>query len=557
MVSVLDRVLSWGSPVVQDFPLQPRAPVRRPKIAHVEPQPYVRFIQSMIHRAWNSWDGEKYPGGLPHGDTWASVVEMFPDMPTLRARSANLFRTNLYARGLVRRLVLAEIHSGLQPEATPVEKVLGFPERGLTEWAEDVEVRFSLWAESDACLPDYSRQMKFGPQQQLVRMEALLAGDTLIVQRSDPDTQLPTFELVRGEHVCTPPNMFDVPEGHRIVEGVEIDSRRRHVAYHVRRPSTKAFGLWEYERVPARDDMGRVVSWLVYGTERRCGEVRGEPLLALCIQSLSEIDRFRDSAQRKAWINALLAVFIQREGFAMGTNPLTNAASANGVARSSHFGAPGLSPQEYNISEQFPGVALENLAPGEKPVAFSTDGTDVGFGPFENAMMSGIAWGNNVPPEVLRLGFSSNYSAAQGAINEFQLYNGERRADFDRQFLSKVYSAWLIGSVARGDIQARGLVTAAVDVRQFDVYEAWTRAEWSGAMKPTADPVKTAKAMDILINKLQVMSRHKACKLWGYGKWTEVVRTLDMEARTLERFGLKSSPAESEIEDASMVDTTE
>src|SRR5262245_39395481 len=44
-------------------------------------------------------DGEKFPGGFGFTDL------LIPDYWTLRARSTQLFKKNLYARGLVRRLV--------------------------------------------------------------------------------------------------------------------------------------------------------------------------------------------------------------------------------------------------------------------------------------------------------------------------------------------------------------------------------------------------------------------------------------------------------------------
>src|SRR5262245_32647493 len=63
-----------------------------------------------------TWDnGTKFPGGF--GPTEVPI----PDYWTLRQRSAALFETNLYARGIIGRLVGNEINVGLHLEATPVE----------------------------------------------------------------------------------------------------------------------------------------------------------------------------------------------------------------------------------------------------------------------------------------------------------------------------------------------------------------------------------------------------------------------------------------------------
>src|SRR5678815_4353827 len=54
------------------------------------------------------WDhGEKFPGGL------GPVEIVWTDYWSLRARSSELFERNLYARGLIRRMVTNEINTCL------------------------------------------------------------------------------------------------------------------------------------------------------------------------------------------------------------------------------------------------------------------------------------------------------------------------------------------------------------------------------------------------------------------------------------------------------------
>jgi hypothetical protein len=83
--------------------------------------------------------GTKFPGG------YGPTNFLIPDYWTLRARSAEVFETNLYARGIIRCLLTNELHTGLHLEATPEERVLGFPEDGLAEWSEKTENRFAIW----------------------------------------------------------------------------------------------------------------------------------------------------------------------------------------------------------------------------------------------------------------------------------------------------------------------------------------------------------------------------------------------------------------------------
>ena len=175
------------------------------------------------------FDGGKFAGGF--GPTQVQSVDYW----TLRARSAQLFNENLYARGLIRRLITNEINTGLTPEACPDEQVLGFAEDYLADWTESVENRFGLWAKNPQVC-DWLKESTFGEIQRTVRREALVEGDILVVLLQDPETKLPAIQLVSGSSVQTPygSTSAQVPAGHEIVHGVEKDALGRVFAYHIR-----------------------------------------------------------------------------------------------------------------------------------------------------------------------------------------------------------------------------------------------------------------------------------------------------------------------------------
>ena len=430
------------------------------------------------------FDGEKFPGGF--GPTQV----LTPDYWTLRARSAELFSTNLYARGLIRRLVTNEINTGLTPEAAPDEEVLGLKEGTLVEWSESTESRFGLWAQ-DPRVCDHKQKMTFGAIQRVARSEALVEGDVLVVMRQSQRTNLPTIELVRGSRVQTPFNV-KVKDGHKITHGVETDAQGRIVAHWVTQEGADA------KRVPARGEKsGRRISWLVYGTDKRLDDVRGEPLLALMLQSLKEIDRYRDSAQRKATVNSMLAMFIQKDADKMGTLPITGGAVKKGAAD----GTTTDGPARPHALGHIPGVVMEELQMGEKPVGFNSAGTDEKFSEFEAAVLHTVAWASEMPPEILTLAFSNNYSASQAAINEFKIYLNKIWANFGEEFCMPIYSEWLISEVYLGDCSAPGLLDAWNDTRQYATRGAWLRTDWYGQIKPSTDMGKQVKASGMLIDR--------------------------------------------------------
>jgi len=438
---------------------------------------------------WSVYDGGKFYGGF--GDTQIQAVDYW----TLRARSAQLFNENLYAKGLIRRLITNEINTGLTPEAAPDEQILGLKEDSLTDWSELVENRFGLWGKSPAVC-DWKKRATFGALQRTARMEALIEGDVLVVLRQNPRTRLPTVQLVKGGAVQTPlDNTAELRAGNTIKHGVEFDAQGRETAYWVRQTDGS------FKRLPAYGEKsGRRLAWLVFGTEKRLDEVRGQPLLSIVLQSLKEIDRYRDSVQRKAVINSILAMFIKKSADKPGTLPMAGAAVRRDKVDVSD-NTTGTTPRQFNLAKYIPGLVIDELQEGEEPVTKGGEGTDVNFGTFEEAIIQAVAWANEVPPEILRLAFSNNYSASQAAINEFKIYLNRVWSDWGEQFCSPIYVEWIVSEALLGKVSAPGLLEAWRDPAKHDILAAWVCVDWYGSIKPSTDMLKQAKGSKMLVDE--------------------------------------------------------
>lgn len=468
--------------------------------------------------AWH--DGEKFAGGF------GATNLLWTDYWTLRARSADLFQRNLYARGLIRRMVTNEINVGLHLEATPEESLLGLQRGALDQWSETVENRFSLWANNPK-LCDHLEQHTFGELQAIIRLESLVVGDVLVVQRQDPKTKLPRIQLINGANVQTPLSgaLGRLPNGNRIVHGVELDSNGRHVAYHVRQETKDGFGF-ESKRLPAwGEKSGRKLAWLVYGTDKRMDEVRGQPLLSLVMQSIKEIDRYRDAALRKAVINGLFAIVVTKTQEKPGSRPLTSA----GIALRTELATDNAGEsRRFNVADYDPGVVVDELQVGEEPKGFRSHGTDEKFGEFERAIVSAIAWGNGIPPEILLLSFSSNYSASQAAINEYKLYLNPVRTWFGRAVCTPLYHDWLLSEALDKRIDAPRLLESWRNARQYDIHGAWTSCDWAGNIKPAVDLSKLVRGYAEMIAE-GFMTRGRAARELTGTKYSKNVEQLLLE----------------------------
>ena len=458
-----------------------------PTVAVDEMRPMAYAGQTSQSGFENSiYDGGKFAGG--YGRTQILDVDYW----TLRARSNELFTSNHYARGLIRRLVTNEINTGINPEANPDALTLGLTDDEAQEWTEGVENRYGLWARTPK-LCDFYGVDTFAAITRKRRLMELVDGDVLVVLRTGAHTRLPTVQLVSGASVRTPfgDEAGKIKKENTVTHGVEQDKAKRVVAYWVRQEDGS------FERIPTHGARsGRRIAWLTYGTDRRLDDLRGQPLLAIVLQSLKEIDRYRDSTQRKAVINSILAMFIRKDQEKIGSLPISGAATRkDNVAITDPDGQK----RNYGITRHHPGMVLEELQVGEEPVAFGSQGTDQAFGVFEQAVLASIAWAQEIPPEILSLAFSNNYSASQAAINEFKIYLNLRWGVEGETFCGPIYVEWLTSEALLRKIEAPGFLESFRSATNYDVYAAWIRCDWYGSIKPSTDMLKQAKGSELLV----------------------------------------------------------
>lgn len=460
------------------------------------------------------FDGSKFSGGF--GPTRDYT---FVDYHTLRLRSYQLFTENLYAAGLIKRLLTNEINTGLTLEATPNNDVLNVGEDALGTWSENTETVFTIWGDNPS-LVDWRGLLTFGQMQRELRKTALLSGDALVVLRQSRTTKLPVIEIICGSKVMSPSagpfTREAVNRGNKIVHGVEVDKDGRHIAFYV----VSADG--KIRRVISKGPRsGRRVSWLVYGSEKRADDVRGMPLLACVLQALKEVDRYKDAEQRAAVVNSMLALVVEKKEDKPGTRPVTGGAVRRDTATVTQGDG---TPRDYNISKWLPGTAIDEMQVGEEVKSFDTRRPNVNFQVFEQAVISGVGWSLEIPPEILTLSFNNNYSASRAAINEFKIYLDWSRTNQAANFCKPVYSEWLVSMVLTGGIVAQGFLEAWRDIKQFVVFGAWIMSEWAGAIKPSVDREKEVKAYERMAKHGWVTNDRASKELTGTKFSTNVKR---------------------------------
>ena len=147
---------------------------------------------------------------------------------------------------------------------------------------------------------------------------------------------------------------------------------------------------------------------------------------------------------------------------------------------------------------------------------------------FESAIVSALAWANQIPPEIVQLAFSNNYSASQAAINEFKIYLNLVWGVWGDSFCSPIYLEHMVSDVIAGKTFAPGLIESLRDPFKYDVLAAWSSVEWYGNIKPSTDMLKQANASKILVREGWSTNAREARVLTGT-KWSKNMKRIARE----------------------------
>lgn len=493
---------------------------------------YVRDIANDL------FDGDKFPGA--YGSARNLLNDFGVDYWTLRRRSLQLYSENLYAQGIIKRIIRNEIHTGLTATPTPVADII-WPDKNeeerenlAVEFAAKIQGGFDIYA-GDYSVFDYKQQLSFGEFQSQVRLEALLCGDGIIVSRINQATGLPCWDWINGNFIRSP--MDHKPRvGNKIRHGVELDPQGRHVAYWIREWDD---GEYKETRIPCvGEKSGRQIAWMIYGGEKFLNNVRGIPVLACVLLMLKDLDIYRAAEVRAAVINAMLPLFIKRDAKAKATG----AGPIDRMARKQEEDKGITQPREIQAEKEVsltPGTIFDNLAPGEEPVSFNTDRPNINFGTFEGIILAAICWYLEVPPEIGILQFKSSYSASRQANNEFDIYLIYRNFKNAKDICQIILQEYIIQSCLLGDLILPGFLSVVFNPRQWKIKGAWLKAEWTGLHRPSVDINREAGALLKILDSLNITNDEISRRFAGTS-YKAVVYKLAQEKKIAARLGLTS-----------------
>ena len=293
--------------------------------------------------------------------------------------------------------------------------------------------------------------------------------------------RVPGAENVYGYALNTlDPEMLDVDynrklgDGRWIVMGVELNSSRRPVAYHLRvnAPGSNDFQVYNgktYRSVPADRILHRYVSDLVQQT-------RGVPWCASALLRLGMLTGYEEAAVVGARLAASSMGFIEKN------------ADGQGFTGDGEKNADG----DFLMDAE-PGV-FRNLPPGTKLSTWSPDHPHTGYGEFMKVALRGISSGPGVSYNGLANDLEGvNFSSLRaGVLEERELWMSLQRWTIDH-FAGPVYRDWLRQALTTQAIRVGGRPL------KFGLERKYQRVFWQGRRWAWVDPKKDEEAANLAL----------------------------------------------------------
>jgi len=474
--------------------------------------------------------------------------DIIPEKAALDARARDSIRNDAYVRGgavVHQDNIVGSIYA---LNAKPMAKILGpsFDETWAEEFQEEVENRFTLWAESPDNWVDAARVNTFTDMVRLAVGVHTASGEVLASVewlRGGGRPFQTAIQFIDTDRLSTPPDKTADP---RVVAGVEMDTFGAPIRYHVRvaHPSDwHKIDNYRWRAVPARKPWGRVQMIHLF-EQQRPEQTRGVAAMVSALKEMRITKQFRDIVLQNAVVNATFAASIESdlpsaEVFAAvgGTDDPGKALGAYtkeylGQIADYSGGAKNLQLDGVRIPHLYPGTKL-NLQPAGK-------GGPLGEN-FEQSLLRYIAAALGISYEQLSKDYSrTNYSSARAAMAEtWKRMNVVKRMVADR-FANHVYRLWLEEAINKGVISSMPAAAREAGWLYADQrLDALAQAEWIGASRGQIDELKETQAAVLRMKHGLTTLEYENARLGN--DWRNVLRQRKREIDMAEDLGVPLS----------------
>ena len=452
-----------------------------------KPKTVTKIIQSEASHGYYggvysiSFDGEKNLGEV------GPAINYHLDYTKLRVRSWQAYLESELAQIILDRVNVWVIGKGLKLQSQPSKQTLLSEGINFNSEAFNkvVEARFGTWANSKQS--SYSGNETLNDIQSEAFKNCNIAGDVLQVIRYQKG-KVTVQNIDANSIYCM--TLMKSSRGNKIVNGVEIDGKGKHVGYWYTETDTqKSSFISAYETTT-----GLRVAWLVYGNKYKIDSVRGLPAIAQSLESIKKTERYKEATVGAAEEVSKIALQIVHDSFSDGESPLTqNTMDALdvGVVKKIPSTTEG-DALANKITATTNKTAINNPV-GAKIETINQSNNTIAFKEFYGTMAEYICASMMIPPNVAFSLYNDSFSASRAATKDWEHTIEYKRSYFQSQSYDYIYRFWFHMEVLNNKIQAPGYFQAFQNGNHM-VVDAYLNCRFTGPMFPHIDPLKEVKA---------------------------------------------------------------
>lgn len=468
--------------------------------------------------------------------------DLIPAKGTIDARSRDMGRNDAYVQsgetihkdGIVGAMYMLN--------ARPAHKALGLDEVWATEFQEEVETLFTLYAESPMKWVDAARQLDFTSMIRLGVGISVFSGECLATAewKRERGREFSTaIQMIDPDRLATPPTLA---YNDNVRAGIRLDNDGAPISAFIRTShpsdySMTGVGMDRFKETAFYKPWGRQ-QVIFLREQRRAAQTRAIADIAAGLREIAITKKFRDVTLQKAVLAASFGATITSE---LPADVIYNQLGTPGAGQQSLGAAVTDYATQYlqalnaysgaSKNMLLDGVKIPHLFPGTK-FEMQRAGDPVGVGQdFEASLLRYIAAALNVSYEELSKDFSkTNYSSARAAMAHTGKFMSARKKVVADALATSVYRLWLEEAIDRGVLTtvdrrlARQLYANGYLGLRFD---AIARCQWIGAAKSQIDELKETQAAVLRIK--YGLSTHED-ELSRLGKdWRVVYAQLERE----------------------------
>lgn len=474
---------------------------------------------------------------------WSSPIlsadkEILPEKIEADVRVRDVMRNDAYVRNGVTIQQDSIVGEKFLLNSKPNASVLGLDEVWAEEFQEEVEAKFTLWAESIHNHPDASRMNTLTGLIRLIVGIHAMAGESLMSVEWLRDTGRPfntALQLIDLDRLSNPNGEMDTKY---LRGGVRRNRYGAPLGYHIRMSHPSEYDdldnyTWRY--VPITKPWGRM-QMIHLVDQWRPDQSRGISMLIAALKETRMGKKFRDIVLQNAVLNATYAASIEsdlpqevalQQAGGGNMNALTDFAADYLGAINEYVGA--------SRNMHIDGVKVPVFFPGTK-MRLQPAGSPGGLGSnFEQSLMRYTAAALGVGYSELSKDFSdANYSnlKAELAGTERRM-RAQKRMTADKA-ATHIFALWLEEALNKGEITS--MPRNAPNFYEGLNKEAYTECSWIGASMGQIDELKETQAAVLRLNNGLSTREDELAKL---GKdWRTVMRQMKREKALQDELGL-------------------